>query len=125
MQRYETAIKAYDKALSLRGRSFQAWYSRGNSFFNLQQYPEAIKSYTTALRYQPEHYESWYSKGNALLELQRYQEAIASYQKALKLKPSDKKSQKAIKEAEDKIEEKLEARNPKPFFRLPRVFRIR
>ena len=70
MQRYETAIKAYDKALSLRGRSFQAWYSRGNSFFNLQQYPEAIKSYTTALRYQPEHYESWYSKGNALLELQ-------------------------------------------------------
>ena len=125
MQRYESAVKTYDKALSLRRRSYQAWYNRGNSLFNLEKYQEAAQSYTTALKYQPEHYESWLSKGNALIELESYKQAIASYQQALKLKPNDRKAKKGIKKAQKKIEEKLEAKNPKPFFRLPKVFKMR
>ncbi|MFN5893396.1 MAG: tetratricopeptide repeat protein, partial [Dolichospermum sp.] len=84
---YQAAISSYDKAVEFKPDYHQAWYSRGNSLYNLGRYEEAISSYDKAVEFKPDDHEAWNNRGISLKNLGRYEEAISSYDKAVEFKP--------------------------------------
>ena len=42
-QRYDKAIQCYDKVLEINPRYAEAWYNKGNAYFDMNKYDEAIK----------------------------------------------------------------------------------
>ncbi|MFN9407495.1 MAG: tetratricopeptide repeat protein [Dolichospermum sp.] len=86
---YQAAISSYDKAVEFKPDYHQAWYSRGNSLYDLGRYEAAISSYDKAVEFKPDDHEAWYNRGNSLNNLGRYEEAISSYDKAVEFKPDD------------------------------------
>ena len=49
LNRYEEALAAYDKALSIKPGSAGAWLGRGNVYLDLKPYDEAVAAYDKAL----------------------------------------------------------------------------
>ncbi|MEM6754778.1 MAG: tetratricopeptide repeat protein [Cyanobacteria bacterium P01_C01_bin.38] len=86
--RYEEAIKIYEKVIKRQSDSYLAHASRGRALRRLGRYEEALKSYKKAIDIKPEEDGGWYGKGNALRELQQYDEAIIAYNQSLKLNPT-------------------------------------
>jgi tetratricopeptide (TPR) repeat protein len=106
-QRYDYAIKAYDKALSIKPQSPKAWYNKGNSLAKLKRPQEAIIAYDKALSYfpqfilaylkkgnilsalkiHPHFFDALYFKGRALEGLKRNSEARENYAKVLEIDP--------------------------------------
>jgi len=87
LERYEEAIAAYDQALKIQPKYYEAWYAKAYSLYRLQRYEHAIASYDQVIQLQPEEAVAWYIRGWMLGELQRYEEAIASYDKAIEIDP--------------------------------------
>lgn len=87
LERYEEAIAAYEQAIKIQPKYYEAWYAKGYSLYRLQRYEEAIASYEKVIQLQPEEPMAWYIRGLILGELQRYEEAIASYDKAIEIDP--------------------------------------
>jgi tetratricopeptide (TPR) repeat protein len=83
LKRYDEAIAAYDKALTIRPDLEHAWLGRGNVFYDL----EAIAAYDRALSVRADLEQAWLGRGDILFEFKRYDEAFAAYDKALVLKP--------------------------------------
>lgn len=83
---YETAIAAYDRALTFTPNNAEAWDNRGSSLGCLGRLDEAITSFDKALGQAPESHDIWHSRGLALAMSKRYDEAIASFDQALVIK---------------------------------------
>ncbi|MDA1293815.1 MAG: tetratricopeptide repeat protein, partial [Proteobacteria bacterium] len=83
----DEAIKAFNKALSLRPDYVEAYYNMGNALQDYGKLDEAIEAFKKALSLKPDYIEAYYNIGNALQDHGKLDEAIASYQKALSLKP--------------------------------------
>jgi tetratricopeptide (TPR) repeat protein len=73
--RYLDAIQAYDKAINLNPRSFEAWTDKGNVFDSLGRYDEAILAYNKALEIYPN-----YDRAKASKELAQYNKYNAQYE---------------------------------------------
>ena len=54
LNKYDEAIKAYDKAIEINPQNSMAWYNKGNVFTNLNKYDEAIKAYDKAIEINPQ-----------------------------------------------------------------------
>ncbi len=87
LERYEEAIRDYDKAIELQPDYAAAYHNRGLAKNSLQRYEEAIKDYDKVIELQPEDAEAYHNRGVAKYDLQRYEEAIADYDKAIELQP--------------------------------------
>ncbi len=69
--------------------SFIAFFTKGNSLFNLGRYEEAIESYDRAISFKHDKHEAWYNRGNSLDNLGRYEDAIASYDRVIAINPNN------------------------------------
>src|SRR5262249_9208063 len=81
------ALAAFDKVLSLRPNSENAWVGRGDIFYALKRYDEASAAYDKALSIKPDLASAWLGRGNIDFGLKRYSEAFAAYDQALSIKP--------------------------------------
>jgi hypothetical protein len=72
---YLDAIQAYDNAIKLNPRSFEAWTDKGNAFDSLGRYEEAILAYGKALEIYPN-----YDRAKAGKELASYTQSNALYE---------------------------------------------
>src|SRR5208337_742950 len=48
-EKYNEAIKAFDKAIEINPKNSDAWYKKGNILSKLGKYDEAIKAYEKAI----------------------------------------------------------------------------
>jgi tetratricopeptide (TPR) repeat protein len=85
LNRYDEAIRAYDKSIELKPDDDLSWYNKGNALFNLNRYDEAIRAYDKSIELKPDDDLSWFKKGNTLFKLNRYDEAIRTYKRSLEL----------------------------------------
>ena len=85
LKRYDDALAAYDKALSIKPGLESAWLGRGNVFYDLKRPDEAFAAYDRALALKPDLAEAWLGRGNVLRALKRFDEAFAAYGKAIAL----------------------------------------
>ncbi|HEV7129378.1 MAG TPA: toll/interleukin-1 receptor domain-containing protein, partial [Ktedonobacterales bacterium] len=85
--RFQEALTAYERAISLDSRNATYWNSKGVALGNLKRPSEALAAYEQALALDPKYTFAWTGKGNALRALQRPAEALAAFEQALTLDP--------------------------------------
>jgi tetratricopeptide (TPR) repeat protein len=68
-QKYNNAIKAFEKATSLDSSNSQAWTKKAEVFFEMERYDDAIRACDEAIWLDPMDSWSWFIKGDALREL--------------------------------------------------------
>ena len=84
--RFEEAIKDYDKAIDLRPDFLhQVYYNRGNAKYSLKQYESALEDYNVAIGLKPDYAEAYSSRGLARLSLGQYESALQDCNKAIDL----------------------------------------
>ncbi len=87
---YERAINVYTEILEAEPNYQDAWFRRGNTYFNLRQYERAIADYDKAVELKPNDASAYNNRGVAYENLKQYERAIADYTKAVELNPKDK-----------------------------------
>jgi tetratricopeptide (TPR) repeat protein len=86
-EKYNEAIKAYDKAIKINPHDSSSWYNKGNSLFNLNKYDDAIEAYNKAIEINPQNLYAWENKGFALSYLNKPYEAREAYNRAIEINP--------------------------------------
>ncbi len=86
---YDEAVTAFDEAVKLKPKFYQAWYARGLALSDQDKYQEAVASFDRVTEINPNLYEAWRKRCEALYNLKRYPEALASFDKAIALNDKD------------------------------------
>lgn len=84
---YEMALKDYDRALSLNGKSPLYHFNRGNALDDMGDYRGAIKDYNEAIALNPEYEAAIYNRGNSYNQLKEYNAALDDYNRVLTINP--------------------------------------
>jgi ATP-dependent Clp protease ATP-binding subunit ClpC len=92
-ERYKEAIRAYDRALRIRGDYLYALAGRGESMRMLGDYEASLAWFDKALAVGPKHAFAIQGKAAALNALRRFKDALPLWEKALEI---DARSQFAI-----------------------------
>lgn len=87
--RYEEAIKYYDKILEINPNDEKALLNKGSVLIELDRIEEAIKYYEMIIEINPNNVKALASKGIALAHLQEYNDALVMIDKALLLDPDN------------------------------------
>ena len=85
---YESAIRAFDKAIQLNPTFSVVYYSRGYVYGELGQHERAIQDYDQAIRLDPSHAEAYGNRGLAYALLGQYDRAVQDFDKTIQLHPS-------------------------------------
>ncbi|MGB5632545.1 MAG: serine/threonine-protein kinase, partial [Waterburya sp.] len=80
---YESAISAFDKALTNRNDFVQAWTNRGFAQGKLGEHLEKFSSCENATKVASDFAEAWNCRGLARFDLQQYEQALEEYNKAI------------------------------------------
>ncbi|MCX6673377.1 MAG: tetratricopeptide repeat protein [Methanothrix sp.] len=81
----QEALTAYEKAIQLDPRNFQAWEEVVLVYHVLGKYNESLTAYEKLTEIKPENALVWKGKGDALKALGRQSEADAAFAKAKEL----------------------------------------
>ena len=84
---YESAIDAFDKALSERSDFAQAWTNRGFAQGKLGKHLEKFTSCLQATDVAPDFAEAWNCRGLARFDLKQYEQALEEYNRAIAVNP--------------------------------------
>lgn len=87
--RYEEAIKYYDKILEINPNDEKALLNKGSVLIELDRIEEAIKHYERIIEINPNNVKALASKGIALAHLQEYNDALVMIDRALLLDPDN------------------------------------
>jgi len=86
------ALVEYDKVIKAHPKLAEAYFNRGNAYFDLGQDKQAINDYSQALRLNPKDAEAYYNRANAYRRLKQDGPALNDYSAAIKLNPEDARS---------------------------------
>jgi tetratricopeptide (TPR) repeat protein len=85
-QKYNEAIKAFDKAIELDEECFSAYYNRGYVHFIEGRADQAISDYSTALFIEPSLHKAYFNRAFAYKMKGQFQNAFDDYTRALEVK---------------------------------------
>ncbi|HEC56454.1 MAG TPA: tetratricopeptide repeat protein [Candidatus Syntrophoarchaeum butanivorans] len=74
-EKYDEAIKDFDKAIELNPDDAEAYHNRGIAYTKLGEYDEAIKDFDKAIELNPDDAEAYHNRGNAYARLGEYERA--------------------------------------------------
>ncbi len=86
------AIQEYDKVIKAQPKLAEAYFNRGNAYYDLGQHQQAIKDFGQVIRLNPKDAEAYYNRGNAYRRLKQDPAALNDYSAAIKLNPDDARS---------------------------------
>jgi tetratricopeptide (TPR) repeat protein len=87
-QRYEEALKVFDKAVQLKPADAELWRQLGDILVQLARFDQALLIYQQVLKLNPRHPDALYKSGALLNQFGRYQEAIASLDLSCEVLPN-------------------------------------
>ena len=85
---YQGALDSFSRAISLRPKSAQAYYSRGTVYQHLNRMDLAKQDFSTAISFEPTLVQAHTGLGNCLVREKRDDEAFAEFQRAIELNPA-------------------------------------
>ncbi|MGB3265175.1 MAG: serine/threonine-protein kinase, partial [Microcoleus sp.] len=65
LSRFEEALAAYDRAISLRPDYAEVWQEKAKTLYELKKYQESQSAYDKAIELKPEYLEAWTGRGYA------------------------------------------------------------
>jgi len=80
------AIYHLNKAIIILPSYADAYYNRGNDYFNMGQYQHAIEDYNEAIHLKSDFADAYYNRGKVYTNMGQYQRAIEDYNEAIHLK---------------------------------------
>lgn len=86
---YADAIEQFGLVIQEQPNYANAYFNRGELFFQTDNYVEAVADYTVAIRLQPNDAQYRNSRAHSLLMLNRNKEALADYRKATELESTN------------------------------------
>jgi len=86
---YGRTMADYNKLIELDPDNANAYYERGDFYYEIDEYGNAIADYNKAIELDPNHVSAYYNRGCAYGEMGEYDKAIADYNKAIDLDPND------------------------------------
>ena len=89
LDRLPEALTAFEKAIEIRDKFYQAWYARGVVLATMGKSPEAISAYDKALQINPKYTAAWRNRALALLDLGQYTESLVAFDRALSIQPDN------------------------------------
>ncbi len=89
LQKFDEAIKEYDRAIELDKGSFEAYNNKGIALKSLKRFEEAVKEFDKAIEASPHSFHAYNNKGITLTSLKRFEEAVKEYDNAIRLNPDD------------------------------------
>jgi tetratricopeptide (TPR) repeat protein len=75
----EAAIKDYSKAIEMDQKNPEAYYLRGNAWFDLESFQNAVDDYSKLLAIQPDYKDAWFNRGNAYYELGKFELSVMDF----------------------------------------------
>ncbi len=79
----ESALRDYSRVIELNPGDYQAYYNRGNIYFESFHFEQALADYEQATTINPEYAQAYFKIG-AIYDMQsRYQDALPFFEKAL------------------------------------------
>jgi len=86
---YGRTMADYDKLIELDPDNADAYYERGDFYYEMDEYNKAIADYSKAIELDSGHALAYFNRAYAYGEIGEYNKAIADYSKAIELNPSD------------------------------------
>jgi tetratricopeptide (TPR) repeat protein len=87
LNRFDTAIENYQRAIELDPHSAETHRNLGNAWTKKGELNKAITSYRQAIEIKPDYAQAYDSLGNALREIGEFNAAIGCHQRAIKISP--------------------------------------
>ena len=85
LQRYEEAIKCYERCVEINPVSTESLYSKGYDFYRLGENIKALEIYDEALRINPAESGGWYNKGVVFASMSKTDDALMCFTKSVEL----------------------------------------
>ena len=85
--KYEEAIEAYKKSISLNNNFSEAYNNLANVQKKIGSFDDALLNYKNAIRTNQNNLEAYYNLANLLKSLKKYDEANINYKKVISLNP--------------------------------------
>src|ERR1044071_8644292 len=85
------ALVQYDKAIKANPKLSDAYFNRGNAYYDLGENQHAINDYSQAIRLNPKDAEAFYNRGNAYRRLKKDDLALSDYTSAIKLRSEERR----------------------------------
>jgi tetratricopeptide (TPR) repeat protein len=76
------AIAEYDKVIKSHPKLAEAYFNRGNAYYDLGENQQAVRDYGQAIRLNPKDAEAYYNRGNAYRRLKQENAALNDYSAA-------------------------------------------
>ena len=86
-ERWQDALKSFDRAIRLDPQLVKAYVKRGNAYDELGQPERAIEDYNEAIRLDPQYAEAYNNRGIACRRLVQHERAIDDYSEAIRINP--------------------------------------
>jgi tetratricopeptide (TPR) repeat protein len=86
-EKYDEALKAFERAIAEDSQNAKAWNYRGNCLSALQCPAAALGAYDRAVALEPGYHQAWFNRGLLLMEMGAYGNAIAAFDRAIALDP--------------------------------------
>jgi tetratricopeptide (TPR) repeat protein len=86
---YGRTAADYDKLIDLDPDNPNAYYERGDYYYEMDEYSKAIADYSKAIQLNPNNANAYYNRGSSYGEIEEYEKAIADYNKVIELAPND------------------------------------
>ncbi|HEU4716527.1 MAG TPA: tetratricopeptide repeat protein, partial [Bacteroidia bacterium] len=103
MNRYDSALKVYDKAIGLFPYAHLLYYNKGMVYYKQKNYVEAQKWFQEAVRINPYYSQSHFMLGKSCAEQGRIIPAVLSFEYFLMVDPSSDKAPKVVTTIEDLV----------------------
>ena len=86
---YGRTAADYDELIRLDPDNPNAYYERGDFYYEMDEYKKAITDYSKAIELNPQYVSAYFNRAYAYGEIGDYDKAIADYNKTIELDPND------------------------------------
>jgi tetratricopeptide (TPR) repeat protein len=87
LHKYNEALAAYEKAITIDPEFAGAWNNKGLILFLQRKYVDANAAYDKAIEADQNFAEAWNNRGLVLAALKEYGQAVSCYERAIEINP--------------------------------------